>query len=553
MLRAAIPRSYVWQVPGKHISVSLTHDVIKRMVERIADGGQTQAGRTFEIGGLLLGKKTRTGGITVMEIQDFEPLPCEHAFGPSYFLSATDRTALQTRLRGHKSSGGAAVMGFYRTHTRREFAATVEDVGLMSAYFSEPWKVFLIIDGHGEIPNAGFLIWEGRRIRSLVPYLTFPFSMAISGEDVGEPVSYSAVAPPASKKCIEGPMQARKWPGFPALQPAKLWAAIHKALLLRSLTAAKGVAQRAPHRLVELGGILRRRAHVPGWGQMRSSVKWLAASAILVLALLADIAHLGVTGPVLKSVTGKGAPLSKREGPPLTARTNQVPPALNPDVAAIPAPGLPVSAAQNADAAPPVFTASIPGGGKGYSERTSAVVRKFEPQSAADAAADVPLLAAAPEIAAANPVDAKSLLSWENENLGFETLPPPSPFVSVTIGPAGEPLHGGLLGKLLNDRRHRSDFVPPSPLHETLDDFPDRLRSEIKQEVPIDVRVYIDRTGKVQYAELLSNGTGKNRDLASLAVFSSRHWVFSPAEVRGEAVPAEVVLRFRFSPEQPRR
>lgn len=424
-------------------------------------------------------------------------------------------------------------MGLYRTHTRREFAATVEDAGLMSAYFSEPWKVFLIIDGHSETTNAGFLIWEGRRIRSLVPYLTFPFSPDIAGEDAGQTVSQSVVAAPSSQTCIDGPMQGRKWRGLPALGLAKLPAAMHKARFFRSLTAAKAAAQIAP--------------------EMRSAVKWFAASAILIFALIAGVAHLGVTGPVPKSVTGKRAPLSKGEGLPLTATRNRVPPVRNAEVAAIPAAGLPVSAAQNADAAPPAATVTIPGGSRGYSERTSAPVRKFEPPSAMDAAAGVPLVAAAPEIAAPNPVDAKNLLSWENENPDFETVRPPSPFVSVTVAPEGESHHGGLLGKVLNDRRRRSDFVPPSPLHEALEDFPDKLRSEIKREVPIDVRVYIDRTGKVQYSELLSNGTGKNRDLASLAVFSSRHWEFSPAEFRGEAVPAEVVLRFRFSPEQPRR
>jgi hypothetical protein len=64
----------------------------------------------------------------------------------------------------------------------------------------------------------------------------------------------------------------------------------------------------------------------------------------------------------------------------------------------------------------------------------------------------------------------------------------------------------------------------------------------------INVRVYVDRTGKVDFAELLSDGTGANRDIATAAVFSARKWRFSPAMVNGKAVPAQAVPRFRFEP-----
>ena len=61
--------------------------------------------------------------------------------------------------------------------------------------------------------------------------------------------------------------------------------------------------------------------------------------------------------------------------------------------------------------------------------------------------------------------------------------------------------------------------------------------------------ISVDRAGKVEFAELLSNGSGPNRDVASLAVFASRHWEFSPAHLGNDSVPAEVVLRFRFGPD----
>ena len=110
------------------------------------------------------------------------------------------------------------------------------------------------------------------------------------------------------------------------------------------------------------------------------------------------------------------------------------------------------------------------------------------------------------------------------------TLPPAvESRVAVAVDPV--PVHGGR-------------FVPP----ETLQPSPPRS-VRVDRAVVINVRVYLDRSGKVDYAELLSDGTGANRDLASAAVFSARKWRFSPAKVDGKAVPAQAVLRFRFLPE----
>ena len=98
--------------------------------------------------------------------------------------------------------------------------------------------------------------------------------------------------------------------------------------------------------------------------------------------------------------------------------------------------------------------------------------------------------------------------------------------------------------------RHRgnSSFMPPTVLHEASPDVPLKLRHSIQQEVSVRVRVYVDRAGTVQYAELLSDERKTNKDLASIAVFSSRHWQFSPAHLGNAPIPAEVVLRFRFGP-----
>jgi TonB family protein len=92
-------------------------------------------------------------------------------------------------------------------------------------------------------------------------------------------------------------------------------------------------------------------------------------------------------------------------------------------------------------------------------------------------------------------------------------------------------------------------FVPPAALREVRPEVPPNLQSRLSRDVQmVRVKVYVDRAGNVQFAELLSNGTGDNRELASLAVFAARGWQFAPASRDGKPVDAQAVLRFRFGP-----
>jgi hypothetical protein len=75
---------------------------------------------------------------------------------------------------------------------------------------------------------------------------------------------------------------------------------------------------------------------------------------------------------------------------------------------------------------------------------------------------------------------------------------------------------------------------------------PEKLLRTLRTEVPLDVRVYISKSGKVDYAELLSDITQVNRDFASLAVFDARRWEFTPARSGKRIVPGQALLRYRF-------
>jgi hypothetical protein len=124
----------------------------------------------------------------------------------------------------------------------------------------------------------------------------------------------------------------------------------------------------------------------------------------------------------------------------------------------------------------------------------------------------------------------------------------PEPFSTVTVEAVPESRLSRIVGKIpLLRRLHRtSEFLPPRPVRETTLTMTAELRRTLKSEVPLDVRAYIDESGKVTYAEMLSNVTEADRVLASMAVFDARHWEFMPAQLGGHTAPGQVILHYRF-------
>ncbi len=132
--------------------------------------------------------------------------------------------------------------------------------------------------------------------------------------------------------------------------------------------------------------------------------------------------------------------------------------------------------------------------------------------------------------------------------------PTPEPLPEIAV--QSEPVAGSRLNNvvsripLLRRLHHQADpVVPPTPLHRVSPELTAGERAELTNPVQVNVRVYVDEKGKVQYAELASDGK-RHPNLASAAVFASRHWNFTPAEQDGQPVPGEVILHFRFAPSQ---
>lgn len=99
--------------------------------------------RGAETGGILLGRRDRDRIV----VEDFEPVPSEHRFGPSYRLSDTDCELLQETLDWFRGGvqPGVAVLGFYRSHTAPEVELCQEDKDLIRAYFGAAEDLVLMV------------------------------------------------------------------------------------------------------------------------------------------------------------------------------------------------------------------------------------------------------------------------------------------------------------------------------------------------------------------------------------------------------------------------
>ena len=131
-----IETDYVeWSAPGSP-SIAIRRRVMEGIHQEVGEAFAAVPRRGAETGGILLG--TRDGDRLVVE--DFEPVPCEHRFGPSYRLSDADCEAMAESLEWFRACArpGLSVLGYYRSHTLPDFALSEADEELLRSHFADP-------------------------------------------------------------------------------------------------------------------------------------------------------------------------------------------------------------------------------------------------------------------------------------------------------------------------------------------------------------------------------------------------------------------------------
>ena len=140
---------------------------------------------------MLIGTSSASGFKRKITIEDFEPVPCEYLQGPSYNLSENDRALLEQAMAMRRPGPDKplVIVGFFRSHTRKDLFMDDSDLNLCANYFGEAGNVFLLIKPFATRPaTGGFFFWEDGDIQRESSYLEFPFHRRELGGGESRPV-----------------------------------------------------------------------------------------------------------------------------------------------------------------------------------------------------------------------------------------------------------------------------------------------------------------------------------------------------------------------------
>jgi TonB family protein len=194
---------YRWVEPDSDITVCLslaTMDRLQAVVLRSVDS-LSHDGR--EVGGILLGRTERDGSRTLLFVDDFEPVACDHANGPAYALTAKDEAQFAAALARAGAREGPAVVGYYRSHNRKGLFLSADDLRLIQRHFSGPDNLFLLVKASANTAcTAGFFFWKHGRIQneftdSEVPFIPTALSSGTAADSSPDPVLRTREEPAA--------------------------------------------------------------------------------------------------------------------------------------------------------------------------------------------------------------------------------------------------------------------------------------------------------------------------------------------------------------------
>ncbi len=557
---ASATAAYVWEDPGDSIMVQITLDVVGRLGEAVQQS--LGAGpRGEEIGGILLGRSLPGAGRTV-QIEDFELVPCQHLRGASYTLAPRDRESLSAQLARRKAG---TVVGYFRSHTRPGLYLDQDDFAIISRYFSDPSDVALVVRPSAEGPAVGgFFFWEEGDINRRAPYREFPFDreQLLAGSfSISDKLTVAAADLPSSAPIMRPAAAIRfrlphvPWLAVPIIAGLVLLAGLfvsQKDTPKSVPTPVRAVAQPQSRVVLKLeaekaGEALQLRwdPNAPAIQKADMGVLWitdgaqrqrrelsqqeLAAGSTLYTPASANV-NFELQVFTLTDRTNKSVQWVAGEAPPAAVEVAQTIPAQQP-------------AQQEAPAQPQALAAPLTPAVTAV-DRTAAKPRTKRPlPKRMDAPAPAPVATAH-----MSPVDVPSppsLVPSERSQPKLVAMLPPRP-VTLPAAPEAtvsfEPAHGSAFKRVLHkistlgEGETVDGMVPPAPVHQVSPAIPSG------SEGSVDVKVYIDESGNVSRAQLLT----KKNELAGVSLGAARQWRFTPARKHDKPVASEMVLHFRF-------
>ena len=552
--------AYVWEDPGDSIVIQIGLDVVERLSAAVQEG-LGSGPRGIEIGGVLLGRPLPGNGRAVL-IDDFELVPSQHLRGASYTLSPKERENLGAHL-ARRNPGRVA--GYFRSHTRPGLYLDQDDFSIISSYFSDPSQVFLVVRPSAEGPAmGGFFFWEEGELNRRSTYRQFPFDRQLL-ETGDSPIR-------------ERPRAARATSGLPAPIPGLAALAQRRVpqvswlvvpviaglFLLAGLFVSRNRESKPPQTVVPVAARALRQPELSLDIERTGDALQVRWDPNLPTVRRADLGVLWITDGLqqvrreldpkeLASGSTTYVPASKDvnfelQVFTLTDKTNK---SIEGEVPTAPPPAAQVAANLPASPGEPWSEPPAPTSAQTLAATAGRAVPKTPPKQGlskrlsakrSDAPAPAPVVAAR---ALPHVVEPPPALPIEKPQTQLASvLPPhalsqpPAPEAEVSYEAPRASAVRRALRKISSLGASDSDsFVPPSPTRKVAPAIPGG-----DAQGSVDVKVYIDESGKVSRAQVLT----KDSDLAGPSLSAARQWHFSPARKRDKPVPSEMVLHFRF-------
>lgn len=191
---AGVAERCVWELPRLKAGLHLSLDVVDRIERDALTAFRAVTQRGSEIGGLLLGRVTNDPH--VCSIEDYALVSCDYTRGPLYHLSEADEGRLRAALA--QPHGDLAVVGYFRSHTRKDITLDENDIALFDRYFPAPDAVALLVKPFSMKPSRGaFFLRNGEELSAKSPAFEFTFRRADLEKGMGRTAPAAPVRRPA--------------------------------------------------------------------------------------------------------------------------------------------------------------------------------------------------------------------------------------------------------------------------------------------------------------------------------------------------------------------
>jgi len=596
------------EVPGNDGALSLLFDKasLRRLEYLVRDGLKAIPRQGLEVGGLVIGRMLIPDD-PVVTVLEFFPLDIEYRFGPRFVLSEQDEEVLAEILPKWSDCADRRVIGFFRSHLTAAKSLRNDDQRLVERFFRDESCCLLVV--HASMSQESQLHFytqeqgEDLRIINSFPIVEIPQARPLRRErPLIETPKYEVVTdpqPPASPPPQNGTPQQEEvsdQSGIPPQIGAESPAAFSEDSITTTAPAAAEsfVFRSAPPEesaassfrlwmvasalivvlVMGLGFVIasRMRAKPAAIGlsvQMRGSrvlLKWNTANAAVRNAVRGSLV-------IVDSARGDRIELNAEQvragayeyTPTQTDLTFNMMLYQNDATFAgetrsfhLNIPAAPIKAVSLGSKTPTPAARPLarPRDGASANSAGENQRRQFTLAAKSPATAPEPKVDTPPELqvsAAATPTEIVNLAVAPPAVNPPAVKPPPINAALVNAAPVNAPVNVNppvdIDKNPLTEREAAKPvtFSTAVPIKRFSPAIPLSLRSSIRNEVTVRIKVAVDPTGKVTGADPTETKDGFEKLLAPLATQAVKLWQFEPARRNGAPVASETVVVFHFS------